>query len=98
MNLNTDLNKERGGNNGRNGVVADFPLLDKVEEGAEHDVLCYGLEHPAGPDHVAEGGGPGGEDHADQHEPFPKGKLHHVHAVLGTSRQIGLRTDEKQQN
>ena len=71
-----DLDPAGGGDDRGDGVIADGApggeegrrrgdentlLVDEGEEGAKEDVLGDGLEHPAGPDHVGERCGPGGE-------------------------------------
>ena len=54
-----DLHPAGRGDDGRDGVVVDGALVDVGEEGAEHDVLSHGLQHPAAPYQVTQGGGPG---------------------------------------
>ena len=38
-------------------------------------ILATDLEHAAGPDHVGEAGGPGGQHHAHQHQRLEEGEL-----------------------
>ena len=53
-----------------------------MKEEAEDIVLSDGADQPACADQVAEGGGPGGEDHPDEDEAVPEGELGHVEAVV----------------
>ena len=53
-------------------------------------ILATDLEHAAGPDHVGEAGGPGGQHHAHQHQRLEEGELRQgrLEAVPGGGLQL----------
>ena len=78
----TELDENARDENGNNWVALVCASGDEVKEEAEDIVLSDGADQPAGADQVAEGGGPGGEDHPDEDEAVPEGELGHVEAVV----------------
>ena len=78
----TELDENARNENGNNWVALVGASGDEVKEEAEDVVLSDGADQPACADQVAEGGGPGGEDHPDEDEAVPEGELGHVEAVV----------------
>ena len=78
----TELDENARNENGNNWVALVGASGDEVKEEAEDVVLSDGADQPACADQVAEGCGPGGEDHPDQDEAVPEGELGHVEAVV----------------
>ena len=78
----TELDENARDENGNNWVALVGASGDEVKEEAEDVVLSDGADQPACADQVAEGGGPGGEDHPDEDEAVPEGELGHVEAVV----------------
>ena len=68
--------------NGNNWIVLVGASGDEVKEESKEIVLGDGTDQPARADQVAEGGGPGGEDDADQDKATPECELCHVEAVI----------------
>ena len=78
----TELDENARNENGNNWVALVGASGDEVKEEAKDVVLSDGADQPACADQVAEGGGPGGEDHPDEDEAVPEGELGHVEAVV----------------
>ena len=78
----TELDENARDENSNNWVALVGASGDEVKEEAKDIVLSDGADQPACADQVAEGGGPGGEDHPDEDEAVPEGELGHVEAVV----------------
>ena len=92
------MDPAEGDNDGSDGVVVDSPLVDEGKEGTKDGVLSHSLEHPAGPNHIREAGGPSGQQNTNEDQRFPECELKHVHAVVveevGVTGQSGQQTQE----
>ena len=76
------MDKKTRHQNCNNRVVPVGASGDEMKEESKEIVLGDGTDQPARANQVAEGGGPGGEDDADQDEATPECELCHVEAVI----------------